>query len=70
VEHLVIRAVSVGLIKCTIDEVAQEVNFSYVKPKVLSKAQVGALKASVDVWADRVGKQVADMEARVEVVAQ
>jgi hypothetical protein len=50
--------------------VAQEVNFSYVKPKVLSKAQVGALKASVDVWADRVGKQVADMEARVEVVAQ
>ena len=70
VEHLVLRAVSVGLLKCAIDGVAQVVNFSFVKPKVLSIAQVGALKERVDEWAGRVGKQVADMEAGVEAVGQ
>ncbi len=71
VEHLVMRAASVGLLKCAIDEVAQEVSFSFVKPKVLSKAQVGALKERVDAWADRVGKQVGELEgSTLEVVGQ
>lgn len=61
---------SVGLLKCAIDGVAQEVNFSFIKPKVLSKAQVGALKERVDAWAERVGRQVAEVEASVEGVGQ
>lgn len=65
------RAASVGLLKCAIDEVAQEASFSFVKPKVLSKAQVGALKERVDAWADRVGKQVGELEgSTLEVVGQ
>ena len=66
VELLVMRAVSVGLLKCSIDEVAQVVNFSFIKPRVLSSAQVAALKDRVDAWRERAGQLVGALEAGVE----
>ena len=60
------RAVSVGLLKCSIDGVAGVVNFSFIKPRVLSGAQVGALKDRVDAWGARAGQLMGALEAGVE----
>jgi 26S proteasome regulatory subunit N9 len=50
VEALVLRALSLGLIKGRIDEVERTVFISFVRPRVLDKAQVAALKERVDAW--------------------
>lgn len=47
------RAMSLGLIKGTIDEVDQVVNVTWVQPKVLDKSQIGLLVAQIDSWTEK-----------------
>jgi len=54
VEWLLMRAMSLGLVKGTIDEVDQVVEISYVKPRVMDKGQIRLLKSKLDAWAGKV----------------
>jgi hypothetical protein len=53
VEWIAMRAMSVGLIKGSLDQVAQQLNISFIKPRVLSRQQLTALKDKVDQWREK-----------------
>lgn len=50
VEFLVMKALSVGLIKGAINEVDQKVNVTWVRPRVLGKKQVEMMVDKVSSW--------------------
>jgi len=54
VEWLAMRAMSLGLIKGSMDEVAQELTVDWVQPRVLDHAQMGHLAARLGDWATKV----------------
>ena len=56
VEHLVMRALSLGLIRGSIDEVAQRVHVTWVQPRVLDRQQIAAMKGKMDLWQEEVSK--------------
>jgi 26S proteasome regulatory subunit N9 len=64
VEAALIRAMSLGLLKGRIDEVDALVHVSYVKPRVLDRAQIGALKERVDAWRAKAHTTLLFMEDR------
>ena len=47
------RAMSLGLIKGTINQVDQVVNVTWVQPKVLDKVQIGQLVNQIDSWTEK-----------------
>ncbi|GMI37906.1 hypothetical protein TrRE_jg12389, partial [Triparma retinervis] len=62
VEWLVMKALSLGLIKGRMDEVDQQVFVSWVMPRVLGDTQVEALKERLGEW----GKKVDEMKHYME----
>ena len=62
VEILVMRALSVGLIKGEIDEVSQVVSIDWVIPRVLNLQQIETLKGKIDGWRDHVNKTLNVLE--------
>lgn len=56
VEWVLMRAMSLGLLKGAIDEVGACVNVSYVRPRVLTLPQIRALKDRVEDWAAKAAK--------------
>lgn len=54
VEWLLMRAMSLGLIKGVIDEVEQAVNVSWVQPRVLSQPQIATLASRLQGWSAKV----------------
>ncbi|KAG8893493.1 26S proteasome regulatory subunit [Tulasnella sp. 408] len=50
VEHLVMKALSLNLIKGTLDQVDQKAQISWVQPRVLSRAQIGSLADRLERW--------------------
>uniref|UniRef100_A0AAX7UBW5 26S proteasome non-ATPase regulatory subunit 13 n=1 Tax=Astatotilapia calliptera TaxID=8154 RepID=A0AAX7UBW5_ASTCA len=54
VELLVMKALSVGLIKGNIDEVDQKVQMTWVQPRVLDLQQIKGMKERLDFWCDDV----------------
>ncbi|KAI1297199.1 26S proteasome non-ATPase regulatory subunit 13 [Halotydeus destructor] len=66
VELLVMKALSLNLIKGTIDEVEQNVHLTWVQPRVLDKAQIGSLRSKLDNWCRDVQKMERLMEGRAK----
>uniref|UniRef100_A0A0K8RFA5 26S proteasome non-ATPase regulatory subunit 13 n=1 Tax=Ixodes ricinus TaxID=34613 RepID=A0A0K8RFA5_IXORI len=66
VELLVMKALSLGLVKGTIDQVDSKVHMNWVQPRVLSKEQIGCMKKRLDAW----NADVASMEKLLETKAQ
>jgi len=62
VELLVMRALSLKLIKGVIDEVSQTVTISWVQPRVLDLQQVGKMKDRVGEWIEDVNSVVNYMQ--------
>jgi 26S proteasome regulatory subunit N9 len=58
VELLVMKALSLGLVRGTIDEVAQEVHMTWVQPRVLNVEQVGMLHQKMGQWSKSVNSTV------------
>lgn len=54
VEHLIMKALALGLVRGTIDQVGQLVHITWVQPRVLDHAQSEALLARLDDWCKRV----------------
>ncbi|EAU87386.1 proteasome 26S subunit [Coprinopsis cinerea okayama7 len=50
VEHLVMKALSLKLIRGSIDQVDQKVTITWVQPRVLSREQIGGLAQRLEKW--------------------
>jgi len=56
VEHLVMKALSLKLIRGDIDQVDEKVNIDWVQPRVLSRPQIGQLADKLTLWINRLEK--------------
>ena len=62
VEWVLMKALSLKLIRATIDEVAQTVSITWVQPRVLDKAQLSLLSSQLDSWTARVRSTLVAVE--------
>ena len=62
VEHLVMKAFSLGVVKGEVDEIKSLVHISWVLPRVLDKKQISSLKGILMDWRERVQQQVVDLK--------
>ncbi len=62
VESLVMRAISLGLIKGKLDQVDEVVHVSFVKPRVLDMTQIESLRLRVDEWRAKAATALTFME--------
>ncbi|KXJ14016.1 26S proteasome non-ATPase regulatory subunit 13 [Exaiptasia diaphana] len=65
VELLVMKALSLGLVKGSIDEVEQMVHMTWVQPRVLDQNQIANMRDRLTVWCDKVKTQVHSVEDEV-----
>ncbi|KAM6493081.1 hypothetical protein JOM56_011215 [Amanita muscaria] len=56
VEHLVMKALSLKLIRGSIDQVEQTAHITWVQPRVLSREQIGGLSERLKQWVEKLGK--------------
>lgn len=68
VELLVMKALSLGLVKGTIDEVEKKVYLSWVQPRVLDKQQINSLKSRLEHWSKDVRKMEILLEQKVQEI--
>jgi 26S proteasome regulatory subunit N9 len=70
VEHLVMKAMSLGLVKGRIDQVSQIVSLTWVQPRVLDKSQIAAVREKIDQWVSKVHETTVFLEQETpELVA-
>lgn len=50
VEHLVMRALSLGLLKGSIDQINQTISISWVQPRIINQAQIDNMKQRLVAW--------------------
>jgi len=62
VEHLIMKAFSLGILKGKIDQVDKIVMVSWVQPRVLDLEQINSLKNKLDDWIEKVSKQTISLE--------
>lgn len=62
VEHLVMKGLSLGLLKGKINEVESVVFVSWVQPRVLDMQQVKTLEKQLDAWTCKVQAKVVSLE--------
>ncbi|KIJ18341.1 hypothetical protein PAXINDRAFT_167518 [Paxillus involutus ATCC 200175] len=53
VEHLIMKALSLKLIRGTLDQVDQKAHITWVQPRVLSRGQIGELNTRLGAWIER-----------------
>ncbi|KAJ3012618.1 26S proteasome regulatory subunit [Thoreauomyces humboldtii] len=63
VEHLVMKALSLGLVKGKIDEVDQVVMVTWVQPRVLDRAQMETIRDRLTEWSGKVKDRVVNLES-------
>ncbi|CAO3630164.1 unnamed protein product [Cunninghamella echinulata] len=56
VEHLVMKALSLNLIRGSIDQVDQLVTVNWVQPRVLDKSQIDGMRQRLEDWSNQVKK--------------
>lgn len=54
VEHLVMKALSLELVKGDIDQVEEKARITWVQPRVLGMQEVGELRDRLDEWSNKV----------------
>eukprot|EP01031_Cornospumella_fuschlensis_P032049 gene32049-38753_t len=62
VERLVMRAMSVGLVRGSIDQVAATVQISWIQPRVLDKQQLGEVRQQLADWVERTKSALVTIE--------
>jgi len=56
------RAMSLGLIKGSLDQVERTLAVTFVRPRVLNKAQLAVVKERVDAWLQRSSETLVQLE--------
>ena len=64
VEHLLMKAMSLKLIKGIVDQVDAVVSVTWVQPRVLDKAQIAALGSRMQEWNHGVSETMKKMQAQ------
>lgn len=64
IEILIMKALSQGLVRGEIDQVAGVVNMTWVQPRVLSRDQVAAMATNLDTWRQSITSMENLIEAR------
>eukprot|EP00118_Oscarella_pearsei_P004295 m.18134 g.18134 ORF g.18134 m.18134 type:complete len:96 (+) comp27601_c0_seq2:1372-1659(+) len=62
VELLVMKALSVGLVRGSIDEVKQLVNMTWVQPRVLDLPQIKGMCQRLGEWSEKVKQTIVTVE--------
>lgn len=64
VEHLVMRSISLGLLKGSIDQVQELVTITWVQPRIINQEQIKKMKNNIVKWEGEVAKLGEKIEAR------
>lgn len=64
VEHLVMRSISLGLLKGSIDQVNEIVNITWVQPRIINFDQIKKMNERLIEWDDQVKKLGEKLESR------
>lgn len=62
VEWVIMRAMSLNLVRGSIDQVEQFVNITWVQPRILDKQQIGVVADQLEGWASRVKDAYSSVE--------
>ncbi|KAI9019738.1 hypothetical protein DFJ74DRAFT_644064 [Hyaloraphidium curvatum] len=62
VEHLIMRALSLGLIRGKLDELEKVVNITWVQPRTLDRNQIATMTKALDEWSGRVKELLVELE--------
>lgn len=62
VEHIIMKALSLGLIKGNIDESTSTVCITWVQPRILGKEQISTIRSRIGEWSSKVDKRVKSLE--------
>lgn len=54
IEHLIMRCLSLGLIRGLINQVEKNVEVSWIQPRTMTLAQIKGMKAKMELWNDKV----------------
>jgi len=68
VESLIIRALSLNLVKGSIDEVDEKVHMTWVQPRVLSVEQIDRMRVRIGDWVKEVGETEKMMEEKARPI--
>ncbi|AGO12666.1 AaceriADR191Cp [[Ashbya] aceris (nom. inval.)] len=63
VEHLVMKSISLGLLKGSIDQVEELVTITWVQPRIINEEQINKMKGRLVEWDEQVTKLTAEIEA-------
>eukprot|EP01111_Echinosteliopsis_oligospora_P002506 TRINITY_DN1374_c0_g1_i1.p1 TRINITY_DN1374_c0_g1~~TRINITY_DN1374_c0_g1_i1.p1 ORF type:complete len:382 (+),score=110.59 TRINITY_DN1374_c0_g1_i1:84-1229(+) len=66
VEHLIMKGLSLKLVKGTIDEIDKTVTITWVQPRVLDVKQIGGMKDRLQQWTNKVEQTLLSMELDVQ----
>ncbi|KAG0674608.1 hypothetical protein C6P42_002147 [Pichia californica] len=55
IEHLVMKCLSLGLIKGLINQVEENVEVSWIQPRTMTLSQIQSMKVKMEVWNEKVG---------------
>ncbi|OAX34906.1 hypothetical protein K503DRAFT_411159 [Rhizopogon vinicolor AM-OR11-026] len=69
VEHLVMKALSLKLIRGSLDQVDQKARITWVQPRVLSRTQIGELATRLGGWIEKMGNVEERIAAQVTATA-
>lgn len=58
VEHLLLKALALGLIRGTIDQVSRKVHVVWVQPRVLDRNQAGNMREKLGAWLGKVNETI------------
>lgn len=65
VEHLIMKALAQGLVRGAIDQVSENVNMTWVQPRVLNREQISGMANTLETWI----QSITNMENLIETRA-
>lgn len=70
IELLVMRALSLGLVKGSIDQIDSKIFISWVQPRVLDINQIKTMRSRIDGWSEEVNKMIGQIQSNSHEILQ
>lgn len=70
IELLVMRALSLGLVKGSIDQIDNRIFISWVQPRVLDINQIKTMRSRIDGWSSEVNKMIGQIQSNSHEILQ